>query len=91
MTDIIDRVARAIFTVQTSNTSDEIWAQINPEYPHEIARAAIAAMREPTEKMMIEGGGVVPADEAEYRPDRAEQTAHDVWQAMIDAALKEKK
>jgi hypothetical protein len=48
-----------------------------------IARAGIAAMREPTEAMIHAGGDKVSADEMQWRE------AADVWRAMIIKALKE--
>jgi hypothetical protein len=79
--DLVERVARAICTangvdpdIEHADKFGEIlvnWMNFEPQ-----ARAAIAAMREPTEAMIKAGtahGG---------------QTNTDViWQAMIDAAL----
>lgn len=50
------------------------------------ARAAIEAMREPTAKMVRDGGLVVPAIEYAQVGDY-EQVPRDVWCAMINAAL----
>lgn len=54
------------------------------------ARAAVEAMREPTESMMFEGAttDVGVAHTADYR-GRCLTPSH-VWQAMIDAILNEK-
>jgi hypothetical protein len=86
MTDILDRVARAIFTAQTGITSDEQWARTNPAYLHEIARAAIAAMRDCTPEMLDAGSAAHPA--GGYR---RETLLNDIieceWVAMVDAAL----
>jgi len=62
---MIERVARAI---SRAEASDIMWEAFVPE-----ARAAIAAMREPTEEMC--GAGF---HDANYMA---------IWQAMIDAAL----
>lgn len=64
--EIIERVAKAIYenVGELYLMGDEEWKQA--------ACAAIAAMREPTDAMIIAG-----------RLDDAEQ-----WQIMIDAALK---
>ena len=53
-----------------------------------LARAAIGAMREPTDEM-CEAGAAYCHDN--YQKGRAKQqtTAPDIWQAMIDEALKE--
>ena len=65
-------------------------AQMNSGYaaPNELARAAIAAMREPTDAMVTAGTNSA----LKYEPD--EQQGYTCilweWQAMIDAALEEK-
>ena len=69
MTNMIERVARAIAKSQGSNPR---W---NREGWLKDARAAIEAMREPTEEMSHAG----------WRTDSGISTV--VWQAMIDAAL----
>ena len=73
MTDTtIERVARALLVADRS--------AITPDYYQRMARAAIEAMREPTEAMLDAGVNF------RERNARTEQ----IWQAMIDAALKEK-
>jgi len=73
MTDsMIERVARALLVADRS--------AITPDYYQRMARAAIEAMREPTEAMLDAGVNF------RERNARTEQ----IWQAMIDAALKEK-
>ena len=79
MTDKIEQVARAI---QKEHSSVE-WRTLNDfakDAWHRDARAAIEAMREPTEEMAQAGYQVAHgtySDEGEI-----------VWRAMIDAALK---
>jgi len=68
MTDMIERVARAL------RVADE--SAIAPGYYQHMARAAIAAMREPTPEML-------PAE-------MYEKTYRHIWQKMISAALREK-
>jgi len=69
--DMIERVARAIYAA-------ECWDTAAPGFYQHAARAAIEAMREPTEVML----------------DAAMQFAScdlkSEWQAMIEAALGEK-
>lgn len=66
MTEMVERVARAI--------AKEIGSSF-VHYDHrEMARAAIAAMREPTDHMLMASG-----------PHRTQKAK---WQAMIDEALK---
>tara|TARA_R110000868_G_scaffold309027_1_gene570439 strand:- start:3353 stop:3583 length:231 start_codon:yes stop_codon:yes gene_type:complete len=67
MTDMIERVAKAI---------NDTMLQHGDYKPDELARAAIAAMREPTEDMV----------EAGYYDAMAED-AKATFTAMIDAAL----
>ena len=78
---MVERVARAICR---ATHPDMPWDRVIEFYPQ--ARAAIAAMREPTEAML---------DEAErwtfYCEECKESTIHRdrVWAAMIEAALKQ--
>lgn len=72
MSELVERVARAI-------------AACNTMGGEEVARAAIAAMREPTEVMkcagVSRGGG--------HHSDDGPGGTGAIWSAMIDAALKE--
>lgn len=75
---MIERVARAMaranYPAATDNDIDEMWEGWVKE-----ARAAIAAMREPTPAMVNYGeacDGTISAKE--------------IWQTMIDAALQER-
>jgi hypothetical protein len=69
--DMIERVARAVAKCQ--NGEDDDW-----EYYKNEARAALAAMREPTEEMMLAG---------ERANEPLDSPAYTTWRAMIDAAL----
>ena len=75
---MIERVARAIYRHQCElNHYADKWDEVNKPYFIGFARAAIAAMREPSEEMVqaavrTTGGFPKPA-----------------WHAMIDAALEE--
>lgn len=86
MTDMVERVARAIEV----HTAGAKWT------PEGLARAAIEAMREPTQSM-VTACWPLHHPWGEHAPDPSERTlmfddmAADVaadWQAMIDAALK---
>ena len=66
MTGMIDRVAAALLAVDGGT-----W-NITPGIEVDLARAAIAAMREPTEAMI----------------DRGWDYGEDAWREMIDEALK---
>lgn len=79
MSDIVEKVARAIYQAdKPSHHADwEVAAKTegNRAHWHKVARAAITAMRVPTEKM-LEAPGV------------AGVTMDADWPAMIDEALK---
>lgn len=78
VSDMVERVARAIFDASDHETSDCI----------DMARAAIAAMREPT-AAMAEAGKVPITIVATIPPSDEPKPLYgvQVWQAMIDAAL----
>jgi len=104
MTDnMIERVARALCRV--NNLESRARAGINVMYDsdwlqyenaswknHENeARAAVDAMREPTEEMVT--AGLAKVDEPSYMVTRGYIADHDLrigWRAMIAAALGEK-
>ena len=75
---IVERVAGAIANA---------WP--DRDIPHEnaaaMARAAIAAIREPTQKMVEDGRDAISYREGETYT----QLIRDAWDSMIDAALKE--
>ena len=79
MTEMVERVARALAARKCGlvkdpygeRLPDDLWQQCIPD-----ARAAIEAMREPTDKMLDAGPPFPYMDKG-------------VWQAMIDAALSE--
>lgn len=81
MTDMIERVAKAI---------NDTMLQHGDYKPDELARAAIAAMRDCTPKMLDAGSAAHPA--GGYR---RETLLNDIieceWVAMCDAALEETK
>lgn len=71
---MVERVARALWDAQS--TRPDMWDSLHPtkqDGMKERARAAIEAMREPTEEMCAAANGLF------YHRDK--------WQAMIDAAL----
>lgn len=72
MSEIIERVARAIENVNLLDYN------LTKEEINSLAKAAIAAMREPTLFMTDSANGIVSTHECK-----------EVWQTMIDAALKE--
>lgn len=92
MSEIIERVARALHKRMAGGrvTWDEL-SLFSKAAARDVARAAILAMREPTEAMVYEAmttayptvkeaGGMLP---------QAKEAARLEWQAMIDAALTE--
>jgi hypothetical protein len=72
MTDMVERVARAIYAA-------ECWDTATPGFYQHAARAAIAAMREPTDEMV----------DAAWEPSVPPGNVA-IWQAMIDAAMGDK-
>lgn len=101
MSTMIERVARAIMQARDGcRVTDWREAEWNPAVAQALseARAAIAAMREPTEGMLagteapgtwgVEPRFVVPVG-YENGPIYREQCA-EIYQAMIDAALQKK-
>lgn len=79
--DMIERVARAI-AEEAAMWGDEA---TRPEVRHALARAAIAAMREPTEAM-VEAGA---SDVIQSPCNTSYEIATDAYRVMIDAALAE--
>ena len=77
MSEMVERVAREIGRVMVLNfpATEHLTSGI---VEREIARAAIAAMREPT-ALMVERGRDAKDDES---------TTIEIWQIMIDGALK---
>lgn len=77
--EMLERVARALFKTEWDNKGHS-WEMeaAHHAYWREQARAAIAAMREPTEDMCMIGEDLGEVHAA----------AAQIWRAMIDAALK---
>lgn len=82
MTDMVERVARAIAFADLDEQSravinmDANMMYVADHYV-ELARAAIEAMREPTDEMLWAARAVRYADEGSM----------EIWNGMIDAAL----
>ena len=72
---MVERVARALAVNMFGRDSEEGWRQLEGA-----ARAAIAAMREPTEAMLVAGDDWLTNADC-----RTEASA--VWRAMLDSAL----
>jgi len=73
---MIERVAKAIEDVRCESFGEPIPAIIN-----KMARAAIEAMREPTQQMLDASYGLAGSERGDGRAEAS------VWSAMIDAAL----
>ncbi len=96
MSDMIERVARAlcIATGELPDTETPYHPTVSHIWEHYIpdARAAIEAMREPTETMYCAGDEEILAHLNSEKFIKGEDTpAVDCWKAMIDAALAEEK
>ena len=78
---MVERVARAIYAKADPSGKWEARSEMGKGHYIAMARAAIAAMREPTE-------GMVHAMTA-LAPTWDDETSRRKWSAAIDAALKE--
>jgi hypothetical protein len=89
MINLITRVARAICDAEwcTGHYDSGALSESERGVYGVMARAAIAAMREPTAGMIGEGESAASVYLA--KPTNDEGVPH-VWRAMIDAALNEK-
>lgn len=76
--EMIDRVAKAIAKSMSANPVR--WDDYIPE-----AKAAIVAMRDPTEEMVKAIDDTLDKGDA----GKTKDTTVELWQASIDAALKE--
>lgn len=89
--DMVERVARAMMreaeSWPTTSSDRASFAWFVRSHRMGLARAAIEAMREPTEAMIASGGREAICGIADAEPGNF--IAADVWQAMISAALKE--
>lgn len=85
---MVERVARAMFEVGHADAHGPDIYEEQADWWRECARAAIAALREPTEAMIAAGweGGDWCKPTISYHDDDAPQQC---WRAMIDAALTE--
>ena len=83
MSEMVDRVAKAIFDVEYADLRRPR-PEVHPEWAVCLskARAAIEMMREPTDHMKAAGDDQIP-DNIGYTND-----ASGIYRAMIDAALK---
>ena len=95
--DMVEKVTEALRAAVAGK--DYVWHDSNPGDRsvaidgvvdiRDLARAAIAALREPTPEMVEAGGETRPCS---WREDvgRDDEAAETAYQAMIDAALEEK-
>ena len=83
MDDMIERVARALHKLDTGDGCPTFEDCNLQEYFFEQARAAIKAMREPTEAM------ITCKDDVMMFLEISPSWLGSVWRAMIDCALRE--
>lgn len=76
MSEMIEKVAKAIWNVHVNDTFDQSARDDDPMYK-DMAEAAIKAMREPTNSMIKSG------DELSH-----DGSSEDIWKDMIAVALK---
>ncbi len=89
-TEMIERVARALYEDQCVKHPDSIGAKTkfyNDGIYHGAARIALAAMREPTEAMLEAEAAQDTGSKAKISGYLDYFSADEVWKAMIDAAL----
>ena len=79
MTDMIERVAKAMFVASGGNPENYI--HLDPNVWHQHARAAITAMREPTEEMAQTVASAYTAGVANPK------MITKIYSAVVDAAL----
>lgn len=92
MSEMIERVAKAAYSSLFLDGDEwpEVSCSVSAEQFRNAARAAIEAMREPTEEMKKSGSSVTwwnGNDDEEWEENVSEYTAADIFRAMIDAAL----
>jgi hypothetical protein len=85
MSEMIERVARAINDARYDYKSDASWVPLLDDLT--VARAAIEAMREPTKAMIRETYGLHEFDNDDMGVSKKDAAKN--WKMMIDAALKE--
>lgn len=87
MSEMVERVRDAIEMAIHKAGGFQLMSQ---QGGNSVARAAIKAMREPTEAMTKAGNIeiVTPGDEEDHLTDLDDEEAGQCWQAMIDEALK---
>lgn len=87
MSEMVKRVAKAIADPDQYIAAE--FADPNHEW-ESVARAVLAAMREPTEEMLSLGDSAIPRAEADETGRRmmGREVALEAWRAMIDEALK---
>ena len=89
MTEMIERVAKAVLPFSEFNSQDD-WADTEAQdWCRSVARAAIEAMRDPTVEMVSDGDDVAER-ECYVRDDMAVwsfEASAAVWRSMIDKSL----
>ena len=90
MTEMIERVAKALFLKNNPRLSWEKASRESTDHFRSVAKIAIEAMREPTEAMLVSGDEQI----IEFLKDhifalRDSTPAAAAWQLMIDKALKD--
>lgn len=86
MNEMIERVAKALEKFQLDDGSP--CCLYSADIRREIARAVIAAMREPTEAMNKTGLDEFAGYDRRF--DVEDKAVNKIWQAMIEGALKDR-
>ena len=95
MTSMVERVARTLCTTRGVDPDKEVHCQgggilYEWHWWEREARAAIAAMREPTEGMLEGMSSLITGEVEDYNVYLGREDATEAWQLAIDAALEEK-
>lgn len=96
MEDMFERVSKAIDSVLIRDSAGECLLITNDRQRNELARAAIEAMREPTQEMLRAGFESSPhdvggcRDQIQSDEEWMQEAVFEPYQAMIDATLREK-
>ncbi|TAL43823.1 MAG: hypothetical protein EPN91_05560 [Salinibacterium sp.] len=84
MSEMIEHVAQAL----EARCAADLAVEAESIDWREMARAAIEAMREPTDAMLLQIRGVLLTWDSRDRPQIEESDAREAWQDAIDEALK---
>jgi hypothetical protein len=86
MSEKIERCAKVVHE-ELSRENVMAYLDMPDDVANDVAKAVIAAMREPSEGMVTAAIPAYDCDHPAKQPDTGEEHCSNIWQAMIDAAL----